>query len=370
MRSVSLKKESSLPYMNPSDNIIFEDIERAIDGLDLSQLKQSRILLLGASGLLGTYFSYLIYYLNTVKKFGIKADLYTMRPVGDDSRIAILRGVPGVRFFEHDASLYVKYQETYDFMIHAAGYGSPAFFLKDPIRTIDLNYIGMKSVLESALEKNPKARILYLSSSEIYGSPAEGNFPTPETYPGNSPVTSNRACYIESKRLAETLCLSYKSMHDMEVRIARPALSYGPGMTMEDGRVISQFIKKAYQEKEIRMVDDGKDLRCFCYLSDVLRELLYILLLSKDTIYNVGSAREEVSIFELATMIAERFGVKVIPGPGKDASVAHAPSRVQLDLKKLEGESGLRPRIGMKEGLQRTIDWNMALMKELASNKN
>lgn len=346
--------------MKLSDQIILEDVERAIRGMDLSSLKDSRILLLGASGLVGAYFSYLIYYLNTKLGFGIRADLYTMRPVIPTSRIALLRGVEGVRLVEHDASEYVMYAESYDFMIHAAGYAAPAFFLKDPIKTIDLNYIGMKSVLESALRRSSKAKILYLSSAETYGSPAEGNFPTPETYAGWSSVENNRACYIESKRLAEVLCLSYARMHNMHVRAARLALAYGPGMTMDDDRVVSQFISKAYKEKAIKMIDDGKDLRCFCYMSDVLKELLYVLLFSKDFIYNVGSAEEEISIMDLARIVGKIMSAEVVPGPGKDFSVSAAPTRVKLDLRKLQKEFSFKPEVKIEEGLRRTIDWNLA----------
>ena len=348
--------------MKLSDEIIFEDVERAIDGLDISSLKNAKFLLLGASGLIGAYFSYLIYYLNTKRGFHIEADLYTRRSVARDPRFDIFKGAPGMHFFEHDASTYTKYEKKYDFMVHATGYGSPAFFLEDPIKTIDLNYMGMKSILESAVVRSPKARILYLSSSEIYGSPTEANFPTPETYPGNSPVTSNRACYVESKRLTEVLCLNYVKLHNMAVRIARPALSYGPGMTFGGGRVISQFMNKAYTDKKIKMVDDGGDLRCFCYMSDVLRELLYILLHSKDMIYNVGSSAEEISIMDLAKLIGKLMSVEVIAGSGKDFAVAAAPSRVKLDLTKLEKESGSRPAVKMFEGMRRTIDWNTALL--------
>lgn len=348
--------------MKKSDQIIFEDVERATQDLDLSSLKGSRVLLLGASGLIGSYFSYLIYYLNSKLGFGIEADLCTFRPVGPDSRVGLMRGTKGMRFLEHDASEYKSYEKIYDFMIHAAGYASPAFFLKDPLRTIDLNYIGMKSVLESALAKSPKAKVLYLSSSEIYGSPTEGNFPTPEIYPGWSSVENNRACYIESKRLTEVLCLNFLRIHNLHVRIVRPALSYGPGMTMDDGRVISQFISKAYKEKAIRMVDAGKDLRCFCYMSDVLAQLLLVLIFSKDIIYNVGSAEEEISIFDLAKLVGRLMSVQVVPGLGKDFSVQGAPSRVKLDLKKFQDEFGFTPKVRMEEGLRRTIEWNLAIL--------
>ncbi len=350
--------------MKSSDKIIFDDIEQAIEGLDLSSLKGSNILLLGASGIIGAYFSYLIYHLNSKFEFGVEADLYTKNPVAPDSRLAFLAEDKGIHFLQHDASEYKKYDKKYDFMIHSAGYSPPAFFLKDPIKTIDVNYIGMKSVLESAMKYSPNAKILYLSSSEVYGSPTEGNFPTPETYVGNVAVTNNRACYMESKRLAEVLCLSYMQMHKLYIRIARPALFYGPGMTISDGRVIGQFIGKAYKEKTIKMVDDGKDLRCFCYVSDTLRELLDILLFGKETIYNVGSEEEEISIFDLAKMTGKHLSAEVVPGPGKDFTVAGAPSRVHLDMSKIKKEFNFIPRVGIEEGLKRTIEWNLSRIAE------
>jgi nucleoside-diphosphate-sugar epimerase len=350
--------------MKSSDKIILEDVARAVEGMDLSQFKNSRILLLGASGVMGIYFAYFFYYLNMKFGFNITADLYTKNPVGATSPLAFLVGEKGFSFFQHDASEYKTYDARYDFMIHSAGYASPSFFLKNPIKTIDINYMGMKSILESAVQYSPKAKILYVSSSEVYGSPTPENFPTPETYSGNSSITNNRACYIESKRLAEVLCLGYVRAHDLYVRIARAALFYGPGITMNDGRVMGQFMNKAYTEKEIKMVDDGKDLRCFCYVSDAMREMLEILLFGKEIIYNIGSEEEEISILDLATVIGKRLSVPVVPGPGKDFAVAGAPSRVHLDMKKVREEFNFIPRVGIEEGMGRLIDWNLDIINE------
>jgi dTDP-glucose 4,6-dehydratase/UDP-glucuronate decarboxylase len=318
----------------------------------------SRILLTGASGLIGSYFAHLFHYLNEERGFDIEVDLITRSETTKGSRIYDLVGAKKFNFIQKDLSQYTVYKEKYDYVIHAAGYGAPAAFLENALRTIDVNYIGLKSILESCLATNPATKILYLSSSEIYGSPTI--FPTPETYPGNSPTTSNRACYIESKRLSEVLALNYISLRNAYIKIARPALTYGPGMSFDDKRVISQFIQKAHSEKEIRMIDDGRDLRCFCYMSDALRQLVNILLYGKDAIYNVGSSQEEVSIKQLADMIGELAGAQVIAGPGKTAAVAAAPSRVCLDMSKLEKEFGFTPSVRMKEGLKNTIEWSIA----------
>ncbi|PIU99068.1 epimerase [Candidatus Wolfebacteria bacterium CG03_land_8_20_14_0_80_36_15] len=350
--------------MKSSQEIIFEDIKWVIEKTDFSPLAGKRILLTGANGLIGSYFAHLFHYLNENLKIGLKADLITRSEISPKSRIYYLKNSPHLKIIQKDLSQYNVYTEPYDYVIHSAGYATPAAFLKEPLQTIDVNYIGLKSIFESFVKINPQARILYLSSSEIYGMPTPENFPTPETYAGNSSVTSTRACYVESKRLAEVITLHYVKAYGLAAKIARPALSYGPGMTFDDERVIGQFMKKANEKKVIDMIDDGRDLRCFCYLSDVLRQLVNVLLFAKDTIYNVGFS-EEVSIRQLAGIIGELTGAKVIPGPGKTTAVIDAPSRVHLNLSKIQNEFGFKPAISLKEGLQRTIDWNLSRITEL-----
>ncbi|MBU6321344.1 MAG: NAD-dependent epimerase/dehydratase family protein [Patescibacteria group bacterium] len=347
--------------MNSPDPVILSDVRRVAEAIDLSPFAHAKVLLAGANGLIGSYFAHLLYHLNASHGFGIEVDLISRSAVTEQSRIYALRDSPGFRFVRQDLSAYTSYERPYDFMIHAAGYGAPAQFLQEPLKVMDVNYIGLKSMLESARAQGTTPRVLYLSSSEVYGSPTV--FPTPETYPGNSPVTSNRACYVESKRLSEVLALAYGSLYDMPVKIARPALSYGPGMPFSDTRVMSQFIRKAHEEREIRMLDDGRDLRCYCYMSDVLRQLAAVLLYGREAIYNVGSAQEEISIRQLAEMIGELMGARVIPGPGKNGAVAAAPSRVCLDMRKLEHEFGFTPAVPMAKGLKNTIDWSLAHAK-------
>ena len=350
--------------MKSSKEILLEDIKNVVKKIDCAPLRKKRILLTGARGLLGSYFAHLMHYLNSELSYGIEADLITKNPIAASSFLQSIVGTPGLSFFAKDVSEPIAYDRAYDYMIHAAGYGTPAVFVRDPIKTIDVNYIGIQSMLKSARRRNPSTKILYCSSSKIYGSPSAEHVPTPETFVGESSVTSNRACYIESKRLSEVLCLAYASEFGMDVKIARPALTYGPALTFLSGRVISEFMKKAYLYKKIEMKDDGRDLRAYCYGGDTLRQLLSILLYSKDRIYNVGSSEEEVSIKELAERIGVCMGASVLPGPGKDEAVTAAPSRVCLDMAKVINEFGFKPEVSLDKGLGRMIDWNMALIKE------
>lgn len=350
--------------MKSSQKIIFDDIKSVCDASNLDDFRQKRVLITGASGLLGSYFAYLFYYLNEQYSFDIKVDLLSKDEVPKSSLIYDIRAAKNFEIIQKDLSKCADYDKKYDYVIYAAGFAAPSVFLKDPFSTIDVNYLGMKYLLESMLKINPRAKILYFSSSEIYGSPSQENIPTPETYPGNSSVTNNRACYIESKRLTEVLCLNYVNLHKMHIKIIRPALVYGPGITFEDKRVLGQFMKKAYSQKTIDMLDDGSDLRCYCYVSDVLRQMVNVLLSGKDTIYNVGSSQEEISIKDLALIIGDILSAKVVLGPGKPLEVAGAPSRVRLDLSKVEKEFGFKPAVSMRDGLKRTIDWNLALISD------
>lgn len=349
--------------MNLSQEIIIEDITRIASKVDLTPFKNATVLLAGANGLIGSYFAHLFYYLNEKLSYNTKIDLISRHGISSESKIYGIRNSSNFTILEKDMSQYTSYSKPYDFMIHAAGYGAPSVFLTEPLKTIDVNYIGLKSMLESAVSLNPLSRILYLSSSEVYGSPPPEFIPTPETYVGNSSITNNRACYIESKRLCEVMALSYIKIYNMYIKIARPALSYGPGMSVNDQRVLSQFIKKGYSGV-IDMIDAGKDIRSYCYMSDVLRQLLSILLYGQDNTYNVGSSEESISIMELAQKIGKIMNAKVIAGPGKDSNVTGAPNVVCLDTTKLSTEFGFKSEVLMDEGLERIIAWNTAFNKE------
>jgi UDP-glucuronate decarboxylase len=350
--------------MKTSQKIIYNDIKSICDTSNFSELRDKSVMIAGANGLIGIYFGYLINYLNENFDYNIQADLITRGEITPQKRIYDLKNAKNFNLIQQDLAQPSFYVKKYDYIVHAAGYGAPSRFLQDPINVMDVNYIGLKSILESYREVNPKARILYLSSSEIYGSPPPDQIPTMETYEGRSSITNNRACYIESKRLAEVLALAYVNLYKMNVKIARPALAYGPGLSMDDQRVIGQFIKKAYTKKVIDMIDDGRDLRCFCYISDMIKQLMHILLFGRDTIYNVGSSQEEISIKDLAMMIGEIMSAKVIVGRGKTAEVIGAPNRVCLDTRKVEFEFNFKPTVGMREGLRRTIEWNLVVEEE------
>ena len=184
-----------------------------------------------------------------------------------------------------------------DFIIHAASIASPPTYRKFPIKTVDVNYQGTKNLLELAKEKNVKSMLL-LSSSEIYGDPEV--IPTPESYRGKVSCTGPRACYDESKRLAETISILYFQQFNIPIKIARPFNVYGPYLNLNDGRIIPDFMNNAMNKSEIIIHSDGTPTRSFCYVTDAINGFFKLLFSKHDgVICNVGND-QEISVKKVA----------------------------------------------------------------------
>ena len=184
----------------------------------------------------------------------------------------------------------------FDFIIHAASIASPKYYRQYPIQTIDANVLGIHHLLDFAVEYPPES-ILFFSSSEVYGDPPPECIPTPETYVGNVSFTGPRACYDESKRLGETLCVNFHQVHKVPVKIARPFNNYGPGLKINDRRVISDFFRDVLADRNIIMYSDGTPTRTFCYIADALTGYLLILLSNAEgEAFNIGDDNPEISI--------------------------------------------------------------------------
>jgi dTDP-glucose 4,6-dehydratase/UDP-glucuronate decarboxylase len=205
-----------------------------------------------------------------------------------------------------------------------------------------------------------------MSSGEIYGNPPPEYIPTPEEYNGNTSSLSPRACYIESKRLCESLCLIYLQKFGVPTKIARPFIVYGPGMELADRRVLADFIRQGMEGSPISMLTPGKDTRSYCYISDATVAFFRLLFSERNNAgpFNIASDREEVSIRELAETIHKIFGITkavIAPSAGQEevSFLKNAPQRVVPDIKKLREAFGYEPKIILEEGLRRTINWNL-----------
>lgn len=345
-----------------AQSVIKQDIKNIIHGIkkEAKQLAGKTLVISGGAGFLGSYIVATIYELNkNILKFPCKVISIDNFITGRKRRIIEEIKDDNFKFIEADVTKPIEVKDSIDYIIHAAGLASPVYYQKYPLETIESAIFGAKNLLEMARKKHIQS-FLYFSSSEIYGDPDPNFIPTPETYRGNVSSIGPRACYDESKRLGETLCMTYYTLYKVPVKIVRPFNVYGPGMLPNDYRVVPTFIISALKRKFLPVHDRGNQTRTFCYITDAVIGFLKVLL-SKENgeVYNVGSDDSEINIMGLAGLVAELFNYKVefhaIPYPKhypKDE-----PQRRLPDLKKIKLKLGYNPTVDLKRGLRRVIAW-------------
>lgn len=350
-----------------AQKIIEEDLKQIVDDVGLEVLKKlegKTVLVTGSNGLLGSYLVDNLAYLNDhffenpCRIIGLSKS-----PVEKSGRLNHLQSRSDVKLLAHDVTLPLVVDEPIHFIIHSAGYSSPAAFVSDPLNTIDVNVGGVRWLLDLA-RKNPVEGFLYVSSGEIYGSPPSDQMPTPETYNGNVSPLAPRACYTESKRLAEAICLIYLKNYQVNVKVARPFLNYGPGLDINDKRVMTDFMKSAIEGRPISMQSPGLDKRCYCYISDGITALLKVLLLAKSgEVFNTANNLEEVTVLQMAQIVHELCGIREpvsAPSQTEGKFIKDAPTRVYPDITKIKTDLGFEPKVSFREGLKRTLNWNLA----------
>ncbi|MFB0566239.1 MAG: NAD-dependent epimerase/dehydratase family protein [Candidatus Aminicenantaceae bacterium] len=334
-----------------SVNIIEKDCKDVLESFDdVKTLYGKNFLITGSNGLIGHYFSVLLDMANRLYDMNIKAYLISKHPpIWKNNSFT---------FITKDLSKPFSLRHSIDFVIHGACYGRPKKFLENEFETIALNINATKSLLDIAKEN--MASFLFLSTSEIYGNPPPEEIPTKETYAGNSKTWSSRAAYVESKRMGEVLCFIYNRKFNVDARVARLALVYGPGISINDERVMGSFIKKALLDKHIQLIDAGESRRTYCYITDAIVMLLNILLKGKERVYNVGGV-ETISILELAQLVAKQCGATFAATSGE--GIKDAPGIVCLNVSRVLKEFGLEKFTPLADGLARTIEWNIQQQK-------
>jgi UDP-glucuronate decarboxylase len=228
---------------------------------------------------------------------------------------------------------------------------SPPKYQADPVDTMLTCVLGAKNVMEAAHVYG--AKVFQASTSEVYGDPQV--HPQPETYRGNVNPTGPRSCYDEGKRAAETLMTDYKRMYGTDLKIVRIFNTYGPRMDPADGRVVSNFIMQALQNKPITIYGSGMQTRSFCYVSDMIRGFRMLMDRPKNTgslPINIGT-QFEFTVGELAELILQITGSKSTLVYEK--LPMDDPTQRRPDTSKAEAHLGWRPRVELKEGLERTI---------------
>lgn len=266
-------------------------------------------------------------------------------------------------FVKYDVLEPLESDIIFDYIIHAASNGSPNFFALKPVEVMKSNFDGISNLIEYGIAHEMK-RMLYVSSGEVYGE-GDGRIFT-EEYSGYVDCIKPRSCYPSSKRAAETLCVSYASEYGADVVIARPCHTYGPYFTDQDNRVYSQFIRNVLRGEDIVMKSTGEQFRSWCYVVDCVSALLYILLKGENCqAYNIADGSSNVTIRELAEMVAAIGGKKVVINV-PDADEKRGYNVVNKSVFSTDKLSNLGWSVmsgTMKEKLEATI--NEQIMKEI-----
>lgn len=319
-------------------------------------LRGRRLLLTGASGMLPGVLADTLYLLNRHYGFNtrycciIGRNRQRLLHLGDDP-LAEVRSLNLAEPFELEGE--------FDYIIHAASLASPGAYLRQPLDTIHLNVFVTRQLLELAV-KQSATRLLFFGSGEIYGSPDADHTPTPEDFLPPVDHLTNRSCYVESKRFGETLCLHYSRQHQQPVAVIRPIHIFGPGLRLDDGRVIADFVRNAINQEPIIIKSDGLATRAFCYLTDANIMMWNVLLRdSSETfdVFNIGNPANEVSIRELAQLFSELYGcdLQLLGTPAEEGK--EAPLRSSPDIGKFIRSFGFEPQVSLSEGVQKAVEW-------------
>jgi nucleoside-diphosphate-sugar epimerase len=347
--------------------IMVEDLDA-----DLRRMSGRRLLITGGAGFLG-------YYLVQVPLAWNDAHP-DQPPIGVTVFDNYFRGVPEwlvelerrpeVELAVHDLRRPLPDpMGDFAFVIHAAGIASPTYYRAHPIETMDANINGLRNLLDYARQRLEAGLemegFLFYSSSEIYGDPTPDAIPTPETYRGNVSCTGPRACYDESKRYGETLCVNFAGQHGIPVTSVRPFNNFGPGMKITDGRVIADLFRDALAGRDLVLFSDGSPTRTFCYVSDAITGYYLALLRGRrGEAYNIGADGPEISMLELAQSISGHANdlfdhqVEVVRGQSPETDyLVDNPNRRCPNIEKARQELRYAPRVSLEEGLRRTLLW-------------
>ena len=344
----------------------FAQISRFIE--DKKSLENSRWLITGATGMIGSYLLSFLSWLNE-EELNRSAQVVALYRGDIDSfhpNVGSLLKKDFIEFRKTDLSkefVFAK-DDCFSYVLHAASNASPKSYINDPIGTINTNVKALQIMLEHFKDRVGLKSFLYFSSGEVYGNPFLNDIPTPEGFLGTTDNLGFRSCYVEAKRFGETLCRNYFKQYGLPVKIVRPVHVYGPGFSKDDSRVWADFIIRAHSDKKIEILSDGKARRGFCYISDAVTQIFAVLQKGlAGEVYNVGT-EEHFSIKELAELISQTSGQEVeiiirnsVPDYLQDSPHISCPS-----IKKVSSLSPLMST-SLEEGIRKSVAWFKSLEK-------
>ena len=368
----STRSESDLPTTALEvENADMEAICTALNA-EFGAASGKTIAITGAAGFLGFYLSKALQHWNTKVQPSEQINVILLD--------AFMRGRPAwIDELENETVFNVLTKNVIEpvpseladanYIIHAASIASPIFYREHPIETMDANVTGLRNILDFAVQRqtsnNPLDGILYFSTSEIYGDPDPDNIPTAETYRGHVSCTGPRACYDESKRYGETLCVNFARQRKVPVSIARPFNNYGPGLKITDKRAPPDFANDILNGRDIVLLSDGSPTRTFCYITDAIIGYYKVLFMgSPGEPYNIGNDSPEVSVRDFAQLnVSVARNLLDYQGEVKFASSADEdyltdnPNRRCPDIGKARAQLQYEPSVSLEDGIRRSLIW-------------
>ena len=308
----------------------------------------SRNLITGGAGFLG---SHLVDRLMEAGEEVICLDNYF---TGRKSNIAHWLGHPRFELIRHDVTEPLRIEV--DRIWHLACPASPVHYQFNPIKTAKTSFLGTYNML--GLARRLGARLLFASTSEVYGDPEV--HPQPESYRGCVNTIGLRSCYDEGKRIAETLCFDYQRIHGTEIRVMRIFNTYGPRMLPDDGRVVSNFVVQALRGEPLTLYGDGLQTRSFCYVDDLIEGMIRLMNGDHCGPINIGNPAE-FTIRQLAEMIREKVNsnLQLIQKPLPQDDPLQRKPVIELAQREL----GWQPKVSLDQGLDSTIAYFREVLK-------
>jgi nucleoside-diphosphate-sugar epimerase len=340
--------------------IINEDLSFIADSdLPWEELEGKNILITGANGALPAYMVETILFLNK-NKFAKKATIFALvrEKVKAEKRFKHHFGNANLKFIFQDVCDKINLPEKIDIIIHAASIASPKYYGQNPVGTLLPNVLGTYNLLGLAREKNVES-FLFFSAGAVYGKIQNDSQLTDENTFGSINPLAIESCYPESKKMGENMCYAWLKQYEIQTKIVRPFHTYGPGISLNDGRVFSDFVKNILNNENIIMTSDGSARRPFCYLADATLGFFTVLLKGEvGEAYNVA-ADEEISIKELAETLIKLFPEKNLKAIFKENSdknyVQTKISSYSPDTTKIK-KLGWKTNYSIEEGFKRMTE--------------
>lgn len=334
----------------------FNDMQKSIINVDLSGLIDKKILVTGATGLIGSAIVDILLYLNEKHLYGIRIYAAIRNIEKAKARFSQSWDSNSLNFVYYDANKKIDFKIIPDYIIHAASNAHPQAFGLEPVETMTANSRGVYNILEYAFLHKVK-RVLYISSSEIYGKKPLSSLYCETDY-GYIDLLSSRSCYPISKRAAETMCVSFIKEYGCDVVIVRPGHIYGPTQTKEDSRASAQFLREASDNKNIIIKSAGMQLRSYCHCLDCATAIFTVLLRGEaGKAYNISNHNSIATIRQFAEACSAYTGRQIqfeMPS-SEELSNYNKMECSALDSKLLE-ELGWEGVWNLYDGITESID--------------